>query len=242
MRPGKPVAALLVAALLAVACGRNPPPALLAPGREAAVVAMPDAFGAAVAEDVLRRGGNAVDAAVAAAFALAVTYPEAGNLGGGGLMLVYHAGQPAFLDYRETAPAAATADMYLDRSGEVIEDASRVGCRAAGVPGTVAGLWAAHQRYGRLGWAELLAPAIALARDGFVVPPQLASRVGRALERFSDRTGTCFSDNEISRAHEIGHIASEAVDQCGVVPFLGFETRFQILIPSTHDDQPNVQT
>ena len=149
---------------------------------------MPDALSAAVAEDVLRRGGHAVDAAVAAAFALAVTYPEAGNLGGGGFMLVWDEGRPAFLDYRETAPAGATADMYLDRSGNLIAGASLVGALAVGVPGTVPGLEAAHRRYGRLEWAQLVAPAIALARDGFVVPRQLASRIERLRARFEGRT------------------------------------------------------
>src|SRR5262245_21807914 len=133
-----------------------------------AAVAIPDRFGADAAQDVLARGGNAVDAAIAVAFVLAVTYPEAGNLGGGGFMLIYDHGKPAFLDYRETAPAAASRDMYLDKEGNVIRGASTVGWRASGVPGTVAGMWAAHQRYGSMPWKDLLAPAIALARDGFL--------------------------------------------------------------------------
>ena len=181
-------AALVLLVALAGACApARPQLAPTEPPRGTAAVAMPDGVGAAVAEDVLRRGGGAVDAAVAAAFALGVTYPEAGNLGGGGFMLVYQDGKPAFLDYRETAPAAATADMYLDESGEVVKDATLVGHRAAGVPGTVAGLWEAHRRYGRLDWAELLAPAIGLARDGFVVPPQLALRAREAVEDYAGR-------------------------------------------------------
>jgi gamma-glutamyltranspeptidase/glutathione hydrolase len=115
---------------------------------------------------VLRRGGNAVDAAVAVAFALAVTHPGAGNLGGGGFMLVRMAdGSATAFDYRETAPGAATANMYLDASGKVTKD-SVIGARAAGIPGTVAGLALAHQRFGRLPWAALVEPALALARDG----------------------------------------------------------------------------
>jgi gamma-glutamyltranspeptidase/glutathione hydrolase len=153
-----------------------------------AAMAIPDSFGAAAAQSVLERGGNAIDAAIAVGFVLAVTYPEAGNLGGGGFMLVYHDGKPAFLDYRETAPAAATRDMYLDKDGNVIKGASIVGHRASGVPGTVAGLWAAHQRYGTLPWKDLLAPAIALARDGFMPSQQMAKRVWEDLAGYEDRT------------------------------------------------------
>jgi gamma-glutamyltranspeptidase/glutathione hydrolase len=163
----------LFALLLSVLAGcapalqTNPPPAA------AGAVAMPDSYSAKVAGDVLASGGNAVDAAVAGAFVLAVTYPEAGNLGGGGFMLTFVDGKGAFLDYRETAPAAASRDMYLDARGDVVGDESLTGAKAAGVPGTVAGLWAAHQRYGRKPWQELLAPAIRLAGQGFVVHPQL---------------------------------------------------------------------
>jgi gamma-glutamyltranspeptidase/glutathione hydrolase len=153
-----------------------------------AAVAVPDRPSAEVARDVLRRGGNAVDAAIATAFALAVTYPEAGNLGGGGFLTLHIDGEQAFLDFRETAPAAATRDMYLDPAGEPIPDASLVGARAAGVPGTVAGLWAAHQRYGSLPWRSLLAPAIRLAREGFVVDAQLAERVRDQSAELAGRT------------------------------------------------------
>ncbi len=137
-------------------------------------VAMPDSYSAAVARDVLTKGGNAVDAAIASAFVLAVTYPEAGNIGGGGFMLIHMKGKSQFLDYRETAPMASTADMYLDDKGEHDPRASLVGPLASGVPGTVSGMWAAHQSYGTLPWADLVAPAIELARDGFVVHPELA--------------------------------------------------------------------
>ena len=152
------------------------------PGAPAAI-AVPDAFGARVAEDILTEGGNAVDAAVGAAFALAVTYPEAGNIGGGGFMLLYMDGAPAFLDYRETAPAMATRDMYLDEDGDVIQDLSLVGQKAAAVPGTVAGLWAAHQRHGTLPWSEVVAPAVRLADEGFPVPAQLPERIRKKKRR-----------------------------------------------------------
>lgn len=132
-------------------------------------VASPDIYGATVAEQVLKKGGNAVDAAIATAFTLAVTYPEAGNIGGGGFMTIWFEGQPYFLDYRETAPAAAHRDMYLDENNEVIEGLSLVGAKASGVPGTVMGLWEAHQKFGSLPWEELVAPAIHYAETGFEV-------------------------------------------------------------------------
>lgn len=121
--------------------------------------------GAAVLED----GGNAVDAAVATAFALAVVYPEAGNLGGGGFMVIRTAdGQNFALDFREKAPLAATPDMYLDEEGEQTRE-SITGHLASGVPGSVMGLWTAHQRLGSLPWERLVRPAIELAENGFTV-------------------------------------------------------------------------
>ena len=123
-----------------------------------------------VGADTLASGGNAADAAVAAAFALAVVFPTAGNVGGGGFLVARVAGQSYALDFRETAPGAATRDMYLGPGGKPTED-SRVGWKSAGVPGTVAGLWELWHRLGskKKTWAELLAPAIDLADRGFVV-------------------------------------------------------------------------
>ena len=159
-------------ALLSVLAAR---PAAAAPAAtlQAGAVASPDRYGALAAREVLREGGDAVDAAVATGFALAVTYPEAGNLGGGGFMTLYMHGKPYFLDYRETAPGKASAGMYLDAKGEPITDLSLVGDLAVGTPGTVQGLWQAHQRFGKLTWARDLAPAIRFARQGFLVTPQL---------------------------------------------------------------------
>jgi len=129
---------------------------------------------------VLRQGGNAVDAAVAVGFALAVVYPQAGNIGGGGFMLVrMHTGETHFLDYRERAPAASSAGMYLDASGKVVPGLSTVGYKAIGVPGTVAGLAYAEKKFGRLGLKKVMEPAIALARDGYV----LSEEEARSLER-----------------------------------------------------------
>jgi gamma-glutamyltranspeptidase / glutathione hydrolase len=138
-----------------------------------AMVASVDVLASRVGADVMKRGGNAVDAAVAVAFALAVTWPEAGNLGGGGFMLVRTPdGKSEAIDYREVAPAAATRNMYLDASGNVTKD-SVLGYRASGVPGTVAGLALAHKRYGKLPWRQLVEPARKLAADGFVVSQYL---------------------------------------------------------------------
>ena len=151
-------------------------------------VAAPDQYGAEVAAQILKKGGNAVDAAVATAFTLAVTYPEAGNIGGGGFMTMYIDGKPYFLDYRETAPKAASRDMYLDDKGEIIENLSLVGSRAAGVPGTVMGLWEAHQRFGKLPWAELLTPAVGYAKNGFKVADQQFQYREDALALFKGTT------------------------------------------------------
>ena len=118
--------------------------------------------------EVLRSGGNAVDAAVATGFALAVVYPRAGNLGGGGFLLLRNAdGKTRFIDFREKAPAAANENMYLDAQGNVIPDSSVVGYKSIGVPGSVAGLVYAEKQYGKLSLGKVIAPAIKLARDGF---------------------------------------------------------------------------
>src|SRR5512143_1606728 len=115
--------------------------------------------------EIMHAGGNAVDAAVAVGFALAVTHPEAGNIGGGGFLLVRFAnGDIHFLDYREKAPAAATENMYLDAQGNVIPDLSLVGYKASGVPGSVAGMVHAEKKWGKLSLARVMQPAIRLAR------------------------------------------------------------------------------
>lgn len=129
-----------------------------------------------VGAKVLQNGGTAVDAAIATAFALAVTLPSAGNIGGGGFAVVSIDGQSAALDFRETAPAAATRDMFLDEHGAV-SDRSITGHLAAGVPGSVAGLSALHQKFGTKPWAELVAPAIELAEKGFAVDADFAGSI-----------------------------------------------------------------
>ncbi len=141
------------------------------------MVVAQERIAAEIGRDVLARGGNAVDAAVATGFAMAVTYPRAGNIGGGGFMLIHLAnGEDVAIDYRETAPAAATRDMFLGDDGKPDPKKSRDEALGIGVPGTVGGLALALERYGsgRLSLAELLAPAIALARDGFAIEDDIA--------------------------------------------------------------------
>jgi gamma-glutamyltranspeptidase/glutathione hydrolase len=181
--------------LLLPACNTEPeaPQAASAPAAtdtavRTAAIAIPDRYGAQVAEDVLRSGGNAVDAAVAVGFALAVTFIDAGNIGGGGFMLMHVDGDSAFLDYREVAPLAAHRDMYLDPQGEVIEHGSLIGAQAVGVPGTVAGLWQAHQRYGTLPWKHLVMPAVKLAEEGFMPAPSLVEDIRENREWFGAAT------------------------------------------------------
>ena len=128
--------------------------------------------------EILKQGGNAVDAAVAVGFALAVVHPEAGNIGGGGFMLVrFKNGKSHFMDYREEAPGAATMNMYLDAQGNVIPDASTVGYRSIGVPGSVAGMVRAEKLWGKLTLAQVMQPAIRLARNGFVLSEEEAEEM-----------------------------------------------------------------
>lgn len=181
---------ILSLALLSTGCSQpanETPLATPEPHRQAAV-AMPDRYGADVGEQILRAGGNAVDAAIAAGFALAVTFPEAGNIGGGGFMLIHMNGTDSFLDYREKAPLAADRDMYLDENGEVIADASLIGHLSVGVPGTVAGFWEAHRKFGTLPWRDLVTPAVKLAQDGFIVPDNLGGGMLSTLEQYEGKT------------------------------------------------------
>jgi gamma-glutamyltranspeptidase / glutathione hydrolase len=159
------VASALLAALVGCGGGGDDDDT---PQLTAGAVSSPDQFGAQTAKQILEMGGNAVDAGVAVGFTLAVTLPAAGNIGGGGFMTIYMDGKPYFVDYREKAPGAATPTMYLDAKGDVIPRLSLDGALAAGVPGSVAGMYAAHQRFGRLTWSQVLAPAIGYARNGFV--------------------------------------------------------------------------
>jgi gamma-glutamyltranspeptidase/glutathione hydrolase len=139
----------------------------------------------------LKQGGNAVDAAITTAFALAVTWPSAGNIGGGGFM-VYHGedGHATTFDFREKAPLAANERMYLGLDGNVIDNSNHIGMLAIGVPGTVAGLWKAHQELGSLPWADLVAPAVKLAREGIPMSYSLYSGFARSKGRFDQYAST----------------------------------------------------
>ena len=142
---------------------------------------------------VLADGGNAVDAAIAVGFALAVTLPRAGNIGGGGFMLVYDAdtNKTTSIDYRETAPLRAKRDMFLDEKGNFIRERPRITHLASGVPGTVAGLYAAHQKFGSLPWKRLVMPAVGLARDGIIVSHDLATKLEQVKDKLCRHKASC---------------------------------------------------
>ena len=201
--------------LLFVACGSHPPaaavsaprpalphididPALAGTGKTFLVVSEAP-LATQVGRDVLAAGGNAADAAVATAFALAVVHPSAGNLAGGGLAIVRTDHEARALDFRETAPAAATPDMFVKAGPR----ASLAGDLASGVPGSVAGLWELHAQYGKTPWPQLIAPAIAFAKDGFAVDPILAAALKMRLARAPITAGVW--------SHE--HAAGEIVKQ-----------------------------
>ncbi|MGE0640219.1 MAG: gamma-glutamyltransferase [Thermoanaerobaculia bacterium] len=180
--------ALLLTALLAVTLVTAPPLAgAAAPAQVAVVSGEADATDVGIA--VLEQGGNAVDAAVATALALAVVHPEAGNLGGGGFAVVRIDGEFAALDFREVAPAAASATMFVDAAGVPVKEASVLGPLAAGVPGSPAGLFELHRRFGRLAWRQVVAPAVRLARDGFLISERTAKAIAEerdGLARFPE--------------------------------------------------------
>jgi len=151
--------------------------------------------------EILKQGGNAFDAAVAIAFALAVTYPEAGNIGGGGFALTYNAVTDEIhaLDFREKAPIGATVDMFLDSNGFAAENSSLLGSRSAGVPGTVAGLFSLWEKYGSLDWYQLLQPAYKLADTGFILDQYLASSItsfSKELKQFPETKSIFFPKNK----------------------------------------------
>ncbi len=178
----------LVAALMALAL---PAQGVLAasivpPGAEHGMVVSANHLASDAGVAVLRAGGNAVDAAVAVAYALAVTFPEAGNIGGGGFMTIrLRDGRTTFIDFRETAPAAATATLFQDAAGNVVPGLSTRGYKAVGVPGTVAGLELARSKYGTRPLAALIAPAVRLARDGFTLDQGDADFLGQGREDFA---------------------------------------------------------
>lgn len=171
-----------------------------------------------VGAEVMRKGGNAVDAAVAVGFALAVTLPAAGNIGGGGFMVVRMAdGKAIAIDYRETAPGSATRDMYKDNPGD-----SLTGPRAAGVPGTVAGMAEAHRRFGKLPWKALVEPAVRLAAEGFTLPFGLAEGLSEATTLFKpfpasyaqfNRGGNTFKPGETFSQPDLGRTLARIAEK-----------------------------
>src|SRR6266851_4962827 len=168
------------------------------------MVATDEELGSQAGVEILKRGGNAVDAAVAVAFALAVVEPAAGNIGGGGFMLVRLAsGKTTFFDYREVAPGKATRDMYIDKDGNLDKEASVIGYRSVAVPGTVAGLELALKTYGTMKLADVMAPAIRLAEGGFPVSEKLAREFDRerpGLQQFSVSARIFLNGGQMSKA------------------------------------------
>ena len=189
--------------------------------------------GAQAGLEILKRGGNAVDAAVAVAFALAVVEPAAGNIGGGGFMLVRLAGgKTTFFDYREVAPGNATRDMYIRPDGTLDPDASTLGYRSVAVPGTVAGLELALKTYGSLKWAEVIAPAIRLAREGFPVTERLVNELNEEKSglqhspvstRIFLNAGKMYKPGEILRQPELAATLSRIAEK-GAEDFYRGET------------------
>jgi len=220
----------LIFALLA-ACSAAAQPREPVRARHAMVVAQ-EPLAADAGAEVLRKGGNAVDAAVAVAFALAVTHPSAGNLGGGGFLLARFAdGSSAFIDFREMAPLAASRDMYLAADGKLTED-SLIGWRAAAVPGTVRGLELAHRKHGSKPWAELLQPAIRLAAEGITLSYAEARSLCGArtrLARFEHsrriflNNGACFEPGDVLRQPELARTL-ERIARHGARDFYEGET------------------
>lgn len=175
---------------------------------ESGMVVAQEKLAARVGADILRQGGNAVDAAVATGFAMAVTYPRAGNIGGGGFMVIHLAGhnEDVAIDYRETAPQAATRDMFLNAEGKPDPDKSRNSALAIGVPGTVAGLALALEKYGsgKFTLAQILKPAIDLARDGFIVTDDTSDTLSDMYRRMSrwPNSARAFSHADGTPLHE----------------------------------------
>ncbi|MCC8958239.1 gamma-glutamyltransferase [Bradyrhizobium sp. Pear77] len=190
MRNPQTGARWMVAAIVAIGVTTSAPghAASVAPvAAENGMVVSAQHLATQVGIEVLKRGGNAVDAAVAVGYALAVAYPAAGNLGGGGFMTIQLAdGRKTFLDFRETAPKGATANMYLDKDGNVIPGLSTKGHLAVGVPGSVAGMEYAREKYGTMKRADVIAPALQLAEDGFVLDQGDVSMLQTSTKDFQD--------------------------------------------------------
>ncbi len=190
--------------------------------------------------EILKKGGNAVDAAVATGFALAVTHPTAGNIGGGGFMMVYmkEADKTFAFDYREMAPALSHRDMFLDAKGDVDNDKARMSLNASGVPGSVAGMLHVHSKYGKLSRADVLAPAIRLAEEGFKVSWTLHASLNRAKKKLGTSTasmsyfykegGKLYQPGEVIRQSDLAHTL-KLISAKGALGFYEGETADKIV-------------
>ncbi|MEJ6539640.1 MAG: gamma-glutamyltransferase [Halioglobus sp.] len=203
------------------------------------MVVGPEQLAAEVGAQILRQGGNAIDAAVATGFALAVTYPRAGNLAGGGFMLIHLADddRETLIDYRETAPAAASRDMFLDDEGKLDKQREYFSLQSAGVPGTVAGMLYALEKYGTLTREQALAPAIALARDGIPVSYSLFFEISASAQnlrknpaaerQFFQPDGSAYAVGDIWRQPDLAWTLSEISEE-GINGFYGGEVAQRI--------------
>ena len=226
------IARTLLAATIAVACAtRATVPvdgsSFQSPTRFASaphgMVVSASAIASDVGRNVLARGGNAVDAAVATGFALAVTYPVAGNIGGGGFMVIrFPDGRATTIDFREAAPAAAGPNMFLDSAGKYSAEIHHQTYKSVGVPGTVAGFALAHSRYGKAEWKQIVDPAVTLARDGFAAPPGLARSLASMVPDFRNnaaslaaytRGGTPYAAGERFRQPDLARTLTRIRDQ-----------------------------
>ena len=172
---------LLSLVIIGVACQSEQPKRYQGLVADSAMVVCAHPVASRIGIDIMRKGGNAIDAAVAVQFALTVAFPEAGNIGGGGFMVMRHAdGKTAALDFREKAPSGASRDMYLDSAGNVIDKLSTKGPLASGVPGSVEGMVEMHAKYGRLPWKDLVQPAIDLALNGIALTAREAENLNHA--------------------------------------------------------------
>ncbi|MEX0894066.1 MAG: gamma-glutamyltransferase, partial [Gemmatimonadota bacterium] len=212
------------------ACGATPPPASVTVQAEGpahasqGMVVSASAIASEIGAEVLAEGGNAVDAAIATGLALAVTYPTAGNIGGGGFMVIrFPDGRVTAMDFREKAPLASHPEMFLDSAGEYSSRIHHSSHVAVGVPGTVAGFALAHERYGSGAWARLVDPAATLAMEGFAVPAGLARSLGNVLRSFEARSpaalaaysknGTPYAEGELLRLPDLGRTLERIRDE-----------------------------
>ena len=230
------------AVVLTLACGGPSPAPMPTPGPSAAtrftqtphgMVVSASGIASEVGRNVLAAGGNAVDAAIATGFALAVTYPTAGNIGGGGFMVIrFPDGRATAIDFREEAPSAATPEMFKDSAGEYSYQIHHESYKSVGIPGTVAGFALAHSKYGKTSWRELVDPAVHLASEGFAAPAGLAQSLASMLNEFKrhpaslaaySRNGQPYATGERIVLGDLGRTLSRIRDQ-GRGGFYGAET------------------